>query len=337
MTPEEAQKLVDFARTKSPSQVRLRVVSSIDNPEADGAGAKLQQRRREMGLSVVQVAQALKLRPDQIAAIESMQFSRLPGLGYALGYVKAYAELLDFADIKAIVDDYKEAWSPEQKRAEENRKVLKNQFALPFGIFIGFGLIVWLVATSVINNIAAPKTDEVIKAPDEAIKEWSDKDVKTASRPIVAIDPIIGIQASRKARLVLRSEDGALVMDRYINPGENVSTDGLGRFLISADDAGAFVVNGYGFSIPVGAGHTPISMWRVPDLKTMADARAKEEEAAIAAQQQAEAAKAAKQAPAQANAKSGSAPAATTPVVTTPTAPNAAQPAPQQPANAPVQ
>ena len=120
MTPEEAQKLVDFARTKSPSQVRLRVVSSIDNPEADGAGAKLQQRRREMGLSVVQVAQALKLRPDQIAAIESMQFSRLPGLGYALGYVKAYAELLDFADIKAIVDDYKEAWSPEQKRAEEN-------------------------------------------------------------------------------------------------------------------------------------------------------------------------------------------------------------------------
>jgi hypothetical protein len=295
MTPEEAQKLVDLARTKSPSQVRLGVVSSIDNPDADGAGAKLQQRRREMGLSVVQVAQALKLRPDQIAAIESMQFSRLPGLGYALGYVKAYAELLDFADIKAIVDDYKEAWSPEQKRNEENRTVLKNQFALPFGILVGLGLIIWLVATSVVNNIAAPKTDDVIKAPDEAIKEWSGKEINTASRPIVTIDPIIGIKAIRKARLVLRSEDGALVMDRYINPDENISTDGLGRFLISADDSGAFVVSGYGFTVAVGEGHTPVEMWRVPDFKTMADARAKEEAAAIAAKQQAEAAKAQKQ------------------------------------------
>ena len=293
MTPEEAQKLVEQVRTKAPSQLRLRVVGSIDNPDADGAGAKLQNRRREMGLSVVQVAQALKLRPDQIAAIETMQFSRLPGLGYALGYVKAYAELLDFSDIKAIVDDYKAAWQPEQKRNEANRKVLNNRFVLPFGIVALISVVGFLAFTSIVNNIGSPKV-ETIDRPDAAIKEWSNTKINDKSRPIVEIDPIIGIKASRRARLVLRSEDGALVMDRYVNPNENVSTDGLGRFIITADDAGAFTVNGYGFSVPVGEGHIPVEMWRVPDLKAMADAKAKEEAAALKAKHDAEAAKEAK-------------------------------------------
>ena len=103
MTPAEAQKALDEVRVKRPAHVRLRVVGSIDNPQSDGPGSKLQNARLEQNLSVVQVAQALKLRPDQVAAMETMNFSKLPGLGYGLGYVRAYAELVDLDDVKSLV------------------------------------------------------------------------------------------------------------------------------------------------------------------------------------------------------------------------------------------
>jgi cytoskeleton protein RodZ len=57
-------------------------------------GAMLRQGRESRGLSVDDVAQALKLTPKQVAAIESEEFDILPGNTFARGFVRNYARFL---------------------------------------------------------------------------------------------------------------------------------------------------------------------------------------------------------------------------------------------------
>ncbi len=268
MTPSHAQKLLETVRAKPNSSVRLRVVGSIDNPEAEGPGARLQNERRKAGLSVVQIASALKLRPDQIAAIESMQFTRLPGLGFSLGYVRAYAELLDIGDVKGLVEDFKEVWAPHQSRHEASRKVFNPKLAVPFGFgvaVIGLGAILF---TAIINGFASSVENEIEK-PDAAIKAWAQKEIVPDTRPIVNLEPTTSIYASRNVQITIYGEDGALVTNRNIPANTSFSTDGLGRWFISTNDAGALSARGYGFDIPLGGNYEKLDRYRAPDLAAM--------------------------------------------------------------------
>lgn len=274
MTPAEAQKVIETVRGKKPPHVHLRVVGSIENPESDGPGAKLQTARRALSLSVNQVAQALKLRPEQVAAMETMHFAKLPGLGFALGYVRAYAELVDIDDVKSLVDDFRDAWAPKQKHNEEvHSKQSVARFAIPLGIVVIFGLFAWLVVSALAQNLI-PKPEEEISSPDAAIRAWAETNPKETGRSIVEIDPLVSIKALRKVRVSLRGQDGALVSDKYLDAGQVMSADGLGRFIISTDDGGALEVHGHGLVIPVGENHQRADWWRVPDLQIMAKQKA---------------------------------------------------------------
>lgn len=282
LTPAEAQKIMAQVKANPVSRRHLRVVGDVDNPDASGPGARLQSERREQTLSVEQVAQALKLKPDQIAAIEAMQFGRLPGLGYALGYVRAYSEFLGIADVNSVVDDYRDAWAPQQMRHEQNRHILSNKFALPLGAFAAVAVLGWILVNAFVQ-LSLPRNDDNIQRPDEAIKAWAQKGDVSPSRPVVEIDPLTSIIAKRPVQITLRGEDGALVMSRDLRAGEVVSTDGLGRFIISTQDAGAIEIRGRGLVIAAGENHQILSNWRSPDLIAIANEKAKllaEQEAA---------------------------------------------------------
>ncbi len=277
MTPAEASKAIENVRKKRPSHVHLRVVGSIENPEGDGPGAKLQAARRAMSLSVNQVAEALKLRPEQVAAMESMHFAKLPGLGFALGYVRAYAELVDIDDVKSLVDDFREIWAPKQKHNEDvHSKQKTSNFALPLGILAIIGLFAWLFISAMAQSFIPHKKEE-ISSPDEAIKTWVQSNPNAIGRSMVEIEPLVSIKAIRKTRIILRGQDGALVSDKYLDQGQSMSADGLGRFIISADDGGALIVSGYGLNVPVGENYIAVDRWRVPDLEIMAKQKAEEE------------------------------------------------------------
>lgn len=282
MTPAEAQKALEEVRVKRPYPVRLRVVGSIDNPEGDGPGAKLQNARLHLGLSVVQVSQALKLRPDQIAAMETMNFAKLPGLGYGLGYVRAYAELVDVDDVKSLVEDFRDAWAPQQKHNEEVRaKTFDTRLVLPISALVIFGFLAWALVGLVSNNIMKPQ-NEVVASPDEAIKAWAQKKPQEIGRSVVAIDPLVTIHALRAVHVNLRGQDGALVADKNLKAGEVLPADGLGRFILSTEDAGALEVHGFGQVVLVGENHVRADWWRVPDLQQLAKAKADEEAAKLA-------------------------------------------------------
>jgi len=71
-------------------------------PVPPGPGASLKAARERKGLSLDEAAQALKLAPRQIKALENEDFGQLPGRTFARGFVRNYARLLNL-DGEALV------------------------------------------------------------------------------------------------------------------------------------------------------------------------------------------------------------------------------------------
>jgi cytoskeleton protein RodZ len=64
-------------------------------PAPAGPGASLKAARERAGLSLDQAAQALKLAPRQVKALEDEDFGQLPGRTFARGFVRNYARLVN--------------------------------------------------------------------------------------------------------------------------------------------------------------------------------------------------------------------------------------------------
>ncbi|GIU66935.1 helix-turn-helix domain-containing protein [Candidatus Phycosocius spiralis] len=283
MSPAEAARKLDAAKALGQGRARLRLVSSVDNPEADGPGTRLQAARREQDLSIHQIALALRLKPEQVAAIETMQFQKLPGLGYALGYVRGYGELLGLIDCDGLVSEYRDAWEPMQRRRESEIETISNQFATPIGIVIALALLGWLLIWASLH-VLKPQQGDMIAPPDAKIKAWAEASPRVTSHATSDVQPLSVLTALEDVRITVRGEDGALVTDRILRKGESFSTDGLGRWFVSAPIGGVLVANGFGQSAIVGeAGHKVVN-WRVPDFEQIAIVKAKAEAERIAAE-----------------------------------------------------
>ncbi len=86
------------------------VAEEAQGGHADGhedVGAILRRARMQSGYTLEQVSHNLNIRVQHVAAIEESRVSDLPGLPYAVGFVKAYANFLGL-DEHAIVARYKE-------------------------------------------------------------------------------------------------------------------------------------------------------------------------------------------------------------------------------------
>ena len=339
MSPAEAARTLDAAKTLHAGRAHLRLVGSVDNPDADGPGARLQAARRDQELSIHQVAGALKLKPEQVAAIESMQFQKLPGLGYALGYVRAYGELLGLVDCDGLVSEFRDAWEPVQRRRESEIATQPSKFVAPVGAVVALALLGWLIVWASLHAIK-PQPVDVVAPPDEKIKAWAEAQPKGPVQATADVQPLSTLKALQDVRITLRGEDGALVTDRILRKDESISTDGLGRWFVSAPFGGVLEASGYGETAIVGEAGIKVVNWRVPDFEAIATAKAKAEAEAAAALAAEEAAKlAAKLAQDQPAASQtipavGSAPASAAPAATRATT-SSVVPPPAVPAPAP--
>jgi cytoskeleton protein RodZ len=70
-------------------------------------GSLLRAARVERGEEAAQVAAVLKMRRDQLQAIEDNDFDRLPGRTYTVGFVRAYASYLGL-DAEEFVQQFKD-------------------------------------------------------------------------------------------------------------------------------------------------------------------------------------------------------------------------------------
>lgn len=80
---------------------------------------RLRDERRKQGLSLDDVAEALRIRKTYIRAIESERFTELPGPAYALGFVGSYAQLLDL-NRSVVVARFREEYAGVNTETELN-------------------------------------------------------------------------------------------------------------------------------------------------------------------------------------------------------------------------
>lgn len=137
----------------------------------DGTGVLLARTRKELGLSVADVAYHLRIREGYITAIESGRFSELPGKAYALGFMRNYAQFLglDAEELMRLYRQESSWWRPRREFTaiepvrEENRP---NRWVILASLAVLLGMyLYWQNAFYRPNDNAVP-----LRAPEEVLR-----------------------------------------------------------------------------------------------------------------------------------------------------------------------
>lgn len=93
---------LEDANVRPTRRLHLRDIQD-ENPEPRGTtGAQMHAARLSMGEDIATVASRLRIRGDQIEAIEGGDFDGLPGRAYSIGFVRSYAEYLGLDEVEMV-------------------------------------------------------------------------------------------------------------------------------------------------------------------------------------------------------------------------------------------
>ena len=109
-------------------------------------GTILRTRREELGWQIDDVAQWLRIRSRLLVALEADDLSSLPGVAYAVGFLRTYAHAMQL-DADGLVARFRREY-----RGVVNRKTdlvfpqPEGERGLPIGLLVGAGLVVVVAA-----------------------------------------------------------------------------------------------------------------------------------------------------------------------------------------------
>lgn len=110
-----------------------------------GVGLRLAQAREGAGYSLAEVAGYLRVRKNYLEAIEAERYDALPGRTYAIGFVRAYAELLGL-DAARLVNDFKAETAALKSRTELVFPSPPPEGRIPGGAILFVSVLVALLA-----------------------------------------------------------------------------------------------------------------------------------------------------------------------------------------------
>ena len=163
---------------------RLHLREVEQGTQSLSIGATLRAARVARGEETAAVAAKLKMRRDQLEAIEEGDYARLPGRTYTLGFIRSYARYLELDD-NALIQRFKD----DETAAEEVIKPVDLVFPeapevkqVPNGSILILALVVALVIYG-ISYVTMPlrKSPTVAKAGQSAASA-----VEPAFTPVVA-------------------------------------------------------------------------------------------------------------------------------------------------------
>ena len=91
----------------------------VETPDLEGPGKRLQSIREAQGLDLSRVASLLHLSDDKLAALESDDYSSLPGAVFVQGYLRNYARLLG-VPVEPVLEAF-QAFKPEGEQHPDLR------------------------------------------------------------------------------------------------------------------------------------------------------------------------------------------------------------------------
>jgi cytoskeleton protein RodZ len=132
-----------FQRIKTPFGESAEEDTGRPERRAHAIGALLRARRDELGLDVEAIAEALRIKPVFLVALEEGRTQDLPGPTYAIGFVRAYAHYLGF-DSDRVLDVYKAESADVHAKPDLSLPVPLGARSLPGGTILLVGVILAL-------------------------------------------------------------------------------------------------------------------------------------------------------------------------------------------------
>lgn len=223
--------------------------------ELQSVGAKLRAAREAVGLSLNEIAGRTRVPIRHLEAIETSNYSALPGSTYTVGFTKSYAKALDLDDA-AIVAELREelaqggfhgsvaktpAYEPADPARVPSRSLAWGAAVLAVALIVAY--FVW--RSYALSPVA--QTDEVKAIAEAPIKDQSDKPGATAQ-----IDPEgeVVISARETVWLKIYDAEGKRLFENEMKAGE--------RFAVPADANNPMIVTGRPQVLDVTVGGKPV-------------------------------------------------------------------------------
>lgn len=201
-------------------------------------GQRLRLAREAKTMSPNCVAKELKIQPGYINAIEALDRESLPSIGYALGYVRAYAGLIGLSPQQAVEDFKIDSEVPENLGMRDRPHfVPTRQWRLPKGFF---------AATTVLSCCAvlafwyASKT-EAHSSALAAVTTLTPSVQNIQEAAIVDPDRML-IKAVAPSWVEIKDKDGKVLISRIFVAGESWETHRDTAITLSARDSGALTL-----------------------------------------------------------------------------------------------
>ena len=179
--------------------------SSPSPVEEFRAGDGLRRTREAQGLSISEVAHALKLNPRQIEALEAGRFDLLPGFAFTRGFLRNYARLLKIdpapflAQLEQPEADANVELAPSSNAQGEMPEIGRGRFrrsVIP-GILAALALLGVVVAGWYYDTLRSKPTEELaasLPAPVEAVPQSEPAPSGETVTP-VPVGPIVAAPA----------------------------------------------------------------------------------------------------------------------------------------------
>jgi transcriptional regulator with XRE-family HTH domain len=206
------------------------------------AGRKLSEARRQLGLSLDEVADRIRVRREFLEALEDMNVKLLPGKAYALAFLRSYARELG-VDEKAIVDQFQDecALTREDVQRQIRNPTSKPRRERPWV----FAAALVLLAAGFVGWRAMSQREGPQTADAPAVTQQADAAASTPAVPVLE-QRVVEIRAVSEAWLEARGPDGTVFLSRTLQPGDVYRPDPSPGWTLHARDGGAFelYVNG---------------------------------------------------------------------------------------------
>ena len=154
-----------MAEGKEKKKKQAGAPAEVQRVQNAPVGEILRRARMEKGIDLEKVAAGVNIRVAQLRAIEEGNIEALPGMTYALGFVRSYANFLKL-DSAEIVQKFKTehgAVGPLRTEMHFPEPIQENRLPPPVVLGIaGFGAVALLVLWAVFSGDDAAKTAEQI-------------------------------------------------------------------------------------------------------------------------------------------------------------------------------
>lgn len=131
-----------MADTRSvPEQEKPAASPVLPDVASVGVGSALRMRREQLGWTLTQIADWLRIREAYLEALESGRAGVFPAEAYALGFLRTYAQALGF-DAEDVVQRYKREGKVRNRKPELTFPAPPPDRRIPPGVTVSLGLLV---------------------------------------------------------------------------------------------------------------------------------------------------------------------------------------------------